>query len=44
MPLNTKLYPVKKDELIKKISEIGFELKDSIKISNTHFGLIFIKK
>jgi hypothetical protein len=44
MPLNDKLFPVKKDDLIKNISDMGFVLKENIKLSNTHFGLIFIKQ
>jgi len=42
--LNEKLFPVKKDELIKLITDSGFDLKESIQLANTHFGLIFIKK
>jgi len=42
--MNENLFPVKKDELIEKIKTIGFNLKEGLKLSNTHFGLIFIKQ
>jgi hypothetical protein len=42
--LNEKLYPVKKDDLVKMISDIGFVLKEGMQLTNTHFGLIFTKK
>ena len=44
IPMNENLFPVKKDELIEKIKTIGFNLKEGLKLSNTHFGLIFIKQ
>jgi len=44
IPLNEKLYPVKKDDLVKMISDIGFVLKEGMQLTNTHFGLIFTKK
>lgn len=43
IPLNDRLYPVKQDELIKTVESFGFSLKEKIKLSNTHFGMIFIK-
>jgi hypothetical protein len=43
IPLNDKLYPVKQDDLIKIIESFGLTLKEKIKLSNTHFGMIFIK-
>lgn len=44
IPLNDKLYPVKQEDLIKTIEPFGLALKEKIKLSNTHFGMIFIKK
>jgi ubiquinone/menaquinone biosynthesis C-methylase UbiE len=44
IPMSENLYPVQKKELIKNVEKIGFELKEEIRISNTHFGLIFTKK
>ena len=44
IPLNDKLYPVKQDDLIKAIESFGFALKEKIKLSHTHFGIIFIKQ
>ncbi len=44
IPLNDKLYPIKQDDLIKTVESLGFTLKEKIKLSNTHFGIIFIKQ
>ena len=43
IPLNEKLYPVEKNELISLVTNFDFKTKENIKLSNTHFGLIFIK-
>ncbi len=44
IPLNDKLFPVKKDSLIEMVQKTGFNLKEGLKLSSTHFGLIFIKQ
>lgn len=43
IPLNEKLYPINKDDLVKMLTDSGFKMKEGIKLSNTHFGLIFVK-
>jgi len=42
--MTENLYPVNKKELVKGVEKIGFELKEEVRVSNTHFGLIFTKK
>lgn len=44
IPLNDKLYPVKYEDLIKTVESFGLTLKEKVKLSNTHFAVIFIKK
>ncbi len=44
IPMSQNLYPVNKKELIKVVEKIGFGLKEEVRLSNTHFGLIFTKK
>lgn len=44
IPMTENLYPVNKKELVKNVEKIGFELKEEVRVSNTHFGLIFTKK
>lgn len=44
IPVNDNLFPVKKDSLIEMVLKTGFTLKEGLKLSSTHFGLIFIKQ
>jgi ubiquinone/menaquinone biosynthesis C-methylase UbiE len=44
IPMNEKLFPVKKDPLVEMIQKNGFVLKEGLNLSSTHFGLIFIKQ
>ncbi len=44
LPVNDNLFPVKKDSLIEMVLKTGFTLKEGLKLSSTHFGLIFIKQ